>query len=50
MDDSPDRIGPDTTRKQSFADKGRRFVKAFTTKDGLIGNYGTLRAILAFTM
>lgn len=39
MDDSPDRIGPDMSRKQKFSDKFRRFVKAFTTKDGLIGTY-----------
>jgi hypothetical protein len=32
MDDSPDRIGPDMSRKQKFSDKFRRFVKAFTTK------------------
>ena len=38
-DDGPDQIGPDTTRKDTLADKGKRFVKAFTTKDGLIGNY-----------
>lgn len=39
MSDGPDRIGPDTTPKRSFAEKGRRFFKAFTTKDGLIGTY-----------
>jgi len=39
MDDSPDRIGPDTTPKRSFADKGRRVIRALTTKDGLIGDY-----------
>jgi uric acid-xanthine permease len=38
-DDSPDRIGPDTTPKQTWSDKGRRAVKALTTKDGLIGDY-----------
>jgi hypothetical protein len=32
MDDSPDQIGPDTSRKQTFADKAKRFVKAFTTR------------------
>jgi hypothetical protein len=31
-DDSPDMIGPDTTPKKSFADKGRALVKKFTTK------------------
>jgi NCS2 family nucleobase:cation symporter-2 len=39
MDDSPDQIGPDTSRKQTFADKAKRFVKAFTTREGLIGTY-----------
>ncbi|KAH7379525.1 permease family-domain-containing protein [Pyrenochaeta sp. MPI-SDFR-AT-0127] len=34
-----DRIGPDTTPKRSFGEKVRRFGKAFTTKDGLIGKY-----------
>jgi NCS2 family nucleobase:cation symporter-2 len=38
-DDSPDRIGPDTTPKQTWGDRGRRIVKAWTTKDGLVGNY-----------
>lgn len=38
-DDSPDRIGPDTTPKKTWSDKGRRVAKAFTTKDGLVGNY-----------
>ena len=38
-DDSPDRIGPDTTPKSSFGDKLRLGVRKFTTKDGLIGNY-----------
>lgn len=32
MDDSPDRIGPETKRKTTLADKGRGFVRAFTTK------------------
>ncbi|KAF2489277.1 Xanthine/uracil permease [Lophium mytilinum] len=39
MDDSPNQIGPDTTPKRSFGEKARRFFKAFTTKDGLIGTY-----------
>ncbi|KAF2801371.1 Xanthine/uracil permease [Mytilinidion resinicola] len=39
MDDSPDRIGPDTTPKRSFGDKAKSFFKAFTTKEGLIGTY-----------
>ncbi|KAJ4985918.1 uracil-xanthine permease [Stagonosporopsis vannaccii] len=34
-----DSIGPDHTPKRSFGEKCRRFVKAFTTKDGLIGEY-----------
>ena len=38
-DDSPDRIGPDTTPKRSWSDKGRSLTRAFTTKDGLIGDY-----------
>ncbi|WPG99426.1 Hypothetical protein R9X50_00224000 [Acrodontium crateriforme] len=38
-DDGPDRIGPDTSPKQTWAQNGKGFVKAFTTKDGLIGNY-----------
>jgi hypothetical protein len=38
-DDSPDQIGPDTSRRSTFAGKASRFAKAFTTKDGLIGNY-----------
>ncbi|KAL1648438.1 hypothetical protein SLS58_002193 [Diplodia intermedia] len=39
MDDSPDRIGPDVGPKQTFGDRLRRFRKAFTTKEGLIGSY-----------
>ncbi|KAF1980177.1 Xanthine/uracil permease [Bimuria novae-zelandiae CBS 107.79] len=35
----PDRIGPDHGPKRSFGDKARRLVKAFTTKEGLIGTY-----------
>lgn len=38
-DDHPDQIGPDAASKKTFADRGRGFVKAFTTKEGLIGNY-----------
>ncbi|KAF2125078.1 Xanthine/uracil permease [Dothidotthia symphoricarpi CBS 119687] len=34
-----DRIGPDTTPKRSFGEQGRRLIKAFTTKKGLIGDY-----------
>ncbi|GAB7348256.1 hypothetical protein MBLNU459_g6247t1 [Dothideomycetes sp. NU459] len=38
-DDSPDTIGPHGSPKRSLAEKSRRLVKAFTTKDGLIGSY-----------
>ncbi|KAI4745554.1 purine permease [Aureobasidium sp. EXF-12298] len=38
-DDSPDTIGPETTPKMSFSEKGRRTIKAFTTKEGLVGDY-----------
>jgi uric acid-xanthine permease len=38
-DDGPDRIGPDTDRKQKMVDRSRGLVKAFTTKEGLIGSY-----------
>ncbi|KAI5246649.1 purine permease [Aureobasidium subglaciale] len=38
-DDSPDTIGAETTPKRSFSEKGRRLVKAFTTKEGLVGDY-----------
>ena len=39
-DDHPDQIGPDHGRpKQSWSDRGKRVVRALTTKDGLIGNY-----------
>lgn len=38
-DDSPDTIGPETTPKRSFSEKGRRLIKAFTTKEGLVGDY-----------
>ncbi|KAI5366104.1 putative nucleobase cation symporter 2 family [Septoria linicola] len=38
-DDHPDQIVPDTTRKQTWAGRSRRLVKAFTTKEGLIGTY-----------
>ncbi|KAA8622326.1 purine permease [Pyrenophora tritici-repentis] len=34
-----DMIGPDHTPKRSFGEKARRAVKAFTTKDGLVGTY-----------
>jgi uracil-xanthine permease len=38
-DDSPDTIGPETTPKRSLPEKGHRLIKAFTTKEGLIGDY-----------
>lgn len=38
-DDAPDQIGPNTTPKQTFGDRGRNFVRSFTTKDGLVGDY-----------
>jgi len=39
-DDHPDQIGPDgAPPKKSWGDRGRGVVKAFTTKEGLIGNY-----------
>ncbi|KAL4784081.1 permease family-domain-containing protein [Aspergillus varians] len=37
--DGPDRIGPDLSPKRTFADRVRRTVNAFTTKDGLVGDY-----------
>ncbi|KAK0511381.1 hypothetical protein JMJ35_005954 [Cladonia borealis] len=39
MDDSPDRIGPDTSPKKNISDTGRSVLRALTTKDGLIGDY-----------
>lgn len=38
-DDAPDRIGPDTIPRRPFSDKARSFAKAFTSKEGLIGDY-----------
>ena len=38
-DDSPDQIGPSTSPRSTFSGKAKRFAKAFTTKDGLIGTY-----------
>ncbi|KAI8931275.1 hypothetical protein NX059_011620 [Plenodomus lindquistii] len=34
-----DRIGPDHTPKRTFGEQARRALKAFTTKEGLIGTY-----------
>ena len=38
-DDHPDQIGPNTDRRRTWSDNGRRLARAFTTKDGLIGDY-----------
>ncbi|KAI9821319.1 MAG: hypothetical protein M1827_004055 [Pycnora praestabilis] len=38
-DDSPSQIGPDTSPKKTWGDQGRSLMKAFTTRDGLIGDY-----------
>ncbi|KAJ5953520.1 hypothetical protein N7454_000416 [Penicillium verhagenii] len=37
--DGPDQIGPDLSPKRTFSDKLRGVVRAFTTRDGLIGDY-----------
>ena len=37
--DGPDRIGPEYSEKRSFSQHISHIVKAFTTKDGLVGNY-----------
>ncbi|KAJ5095046.1 hypothetical protein N7532_007337 [Penicillium argentinense] len=37
--DGPDQIGPDRSPKRSVADKARRIVKSFTTREGLLGDY-----------
>jgi hypothetical protein len=37
--DGPDRIGPEYTPKQTPRERVQRVVRAFTTKDGLIGSY-----------
>jgi uracil-xanthine permease len=37
--DAPDRIGPDTTPKKTWGERGRSIVHAFTTREGLIGDY-----------
>ncbi|KAB8271598.1 permease family-domain-containing protein [Aspergillus minisclerotigenes] len=37
--DGPDQIGPDLRPKRTWADKARRIVRTFTTRDGLIGDY-----------
>lgn len=38
-DDSPDQIIPDTSPRRPLADRARSLIKAFTTRDGLIGSY-----------
>ena len=38
-DDHPDQIGLEQRPKRSWSDRGRRVVKALTTKEGLIGDY-----------
>ncbi|KAL1987254.1 hypothetical protein VTN96DRAFT_4282 [Rasamsonia emersonii] len=37
--DGPDQIGPSVAPKRTISDKFRRIVKAFTTKEGLVGDY-----------
>ncbi|BCS07489.1 purine permease [Aspergillus luchuensis] len=37
--DGPDQIGPDFRPKRTWNDVGRRLVKTFTTREGLIGDY-----------
>ncbi|KAJ5414673.1 hypothetical protein N7509_001300 [Penicillium cosmopolitanum] len=37
--DGPDQIGPDRSPKRTVADKARRLVKTFTTREGLLGDY-----------
>jgi hypothetical protein len=37
--DGPDTIGPEHSPKRSFGERVNHLVKAFTTKEGLVGNY-----------
>jgi len=37
--DHPDRIGPNVDAKPTWASRGRSFIRAFTTREGLIGDY-----------
>lgn len=37
--DAPDRIGPEHSEKRSFKEHASHVVKAFTTKEGLVGTY-----------
>ncbi|PQE28990.1 purine permease protein [Rutstroemia sp. NJR-2017a BBW] len=37
--DGPDTIGPEHSPKRSFGERVHHLVKAFSTKEGLIGNY-----------
>ncbi|KAL8710573.1 MAG: hypothetical protein Q9220_004797 [cf. Caloplaca sp. 1 TL-2023] len=39
MDVSPDKSGQDVTYRKSYKEKAAAAVKAFTTKDGLVGDY-----------
>ncbi|KAK5686611.1 hypothetical protein LTS10_002731 [Elasticomyces elasticus] len=38
-DDGPDNIAPSGNRKATLQSAGRRIIKAFTTRDGLVGKY-----------
>lgn len=37
--DGPDSVVPESSPKRSFGERINSTVRAFTTKDGLIGNY-----------
>lgn len=37
--DGPDCIGPETSAKRSFGERIHSVARAFTTKNGLVGNY-----------
>lgn len=37
--DGPDQIGPDLRPKRTWADKGRRIVKTFTTRYNITVGY-----------
>lgn len=38
-DDGPNRIGPEYSEKRSFSQHMSHIVKAFTTREGLLGTY-----------
>lgn len=38
-EDSPDQIGPEFSPKRSFGEHIQHIVRAFTTKQGLVGTY-----------